>query len=418
MVESWPVAVGVVLPRESLQRLEHAHLTENGVPIPHDAEITGYWPPDQSWIKWVLLRFRATTDRDYRLVLAAGPPRAPGPPLATETKTQITIDTGPLEVVISKNAPDLLESVELGGIPQLWGNEAASHSMTVVDDLPDGGGPPISGPATFEDVVTVVEANTDLWAAVKKTGIYRWGGRDIARLDLRYELFEGETFVRLYHTVTWLERTEPLPFPNPMCDFPVEDLSIRASDVALTFPFVDYSRAQEQTSFRVGFEPPVNEETFELIFDAEGKVVQAAPGSSTAPHVRGTYPNLAGWFSVVVDGGGRESAVVVRDLWQTYPKMVTARLEALRLSLWSDSTGAAVGDAHRGLSFEVRDILPEAAWWWWRQDYDASVPLAARSSRWGDQEYVTDFFTCTGLPLPHHFVHEWYSIHVFEHTGQ
>ncbi len=62
-VKDFPVAVGLVFPDGELTSLPGGRIVDNrGTAVPFDAEATGWWDGAHKRIRWLLLKFAASTD--------------------------------------------------------------------------------------------------------------------------------------------------------------------------------------------------------------------------------------------------------------------------------------------------------------------------------------------------------------------
>jgi hypothetical protein len=186
--------VGLVFPEEELaSAASGAVRNERGEMVPFEAEPTGWWSPEKKSVKWLLLHFRASTDRHYFFEPGGEPRRPEGPPLATVDATGWRIATGPLAVRLAQGSGRLFEEVTLNGKSGL---EAAGPTPVLVTD---------DGACTLGEWTVALEQNSPARAVVKAGGFFLDAKKTkIARLDVRMEFFQGEGFVRLHHTLTWM----------------------------------------------------------------------------------------------------------------------------------------------------------------------------------------------------------------------
>jgi hypothetical protein len=107
-----PVTFGVLFADQTLASVDHARLiTADGTTVPAQIASTATgWRRDGS-VRWALIS--ATLDRETEYFVEYGTQvtaRAPSGMTVTETDAAITVDTGPLQVSISRTRPTLLDA--------------------------------------------------------------------------------------------------------------------------------------------------------------------------------------------------------------------------------------------------------------------------------------------------------------------
>jgi len=326
-VRDFPVSVGVVFPDGVLKSvLGGAVVDEEGERVPFEAEATGWWDPEKTRVKWLLLHFRASTDRKYFFDTTKSPLHPGGKPIAAVGADRITVDTGALRVGLATVKPSLFESVILRGAPVLG---ADADSLILVAD--DG---ETQTPGRLEDWSLALEESTPARATVRANGIFRFpNGDPLAQVGLRYQFFKGETFVRVYHTLTWM----------------VKDTAIGAREYA------------------VGLRPSLGEKGTLLVGESDhtdahtsvpwtpatvATALQDAPEhfaiqAADKPVKEGRH--LGGW-SALAGEDDRGVSIALREAWQTWPTAFTARDGALCVEFWP-SEGPRMG-------FRPEDIMP------------------------------------------------------------
>ena len=318
-----PVAVGLVFPSGEMTSPDAGGLRDDtGRALPFDSEVTGWWEPERRNVKWLLLRFRADTDRRYVFSTDGKPLRPEGPAMAAERDGLVEVNTGPLRVTLRQGGGRLIDSAELNGRPMLAeGGIEQILTLTFSD-----------GAATLKDWRVAIEESTPDRTLLRGTGRLATSWSEAAAtVDVRMELHRGESFVRVWHTLTWR----------------VANAAIGARDYALIL-----QPLPEANVIRMGLEdaaefpalswtgkPPLyahQDRPDHFSVEADGKSV-------------GEGKRLAGWVAVErPDGLG--VAVAVRDFWQTYPKAFALNAGRLRVELWS-SRGPPMG-------FQFQDIMP------------------------------------------------------------
>ena len=311
VVRDFPVAVGMVFPDGELRSVPGGRLVDDqGRAVPFEAEATGWWSPKRDSVKWLLLRFHVDTDRRYFFEPGASGRAPVGDPLAKETGAAIVVDTGPLRVSIDKAKPGLLDTATLNGKPML---RSVADPLVIAAD--DG---KTRAPGALSGWKSRLAENTPARAVVASTGLFAFpDGKPMARLDVRYAFFKGQSSVRICHTFTWMVR-------DPQVG--IRDLSVRLRPqladggrvlVGLSDFTDDAWSSDRNPAVRVlAWQKSGDEFNIELA----GKVVEQGN-------------RLGGWVAVE-DADGRGVGVSLRHAWQTYPTAFGAADGEIQVQFW------------------------------------------------------------------------------------
>ncbi len=324
-VKRFPVAVGIVFPEAEAPREAKGSLFDDlGREQPVEIEPTGWWDPERTRIKWLLLRFRADADRKYEFEPRGRSSVAGGAVLATLNDGQIDVHTGPLRVRLSVDTPSLFANASLNDHAMLSPLEVPH--VLVADD----------GKGQFQTSLREwrweIEDATATRAELRGRGTFvRPNGAPLASLDLRLQFFSGESFVRLYHTLTWLEKDVSLGVrewalrlkPALGRDAVVRIGESDYGDANSTFSSVGQVIAQQESADRF------------TIRNAGNAATEGA--------------RLGGWFAVE-DKEERGVGIALRETWQMFPKSFAMRDGEMRLEFWP-SAGPRMG-------FREEDIMP------------------------------------------------------------
>lgn len=289
-----PVAVGVVFPAREMTSADAGALVDDGGrAVPFESEATGWWEPERRNVKWLLLRFRADTDRRYVFRTDGNARRPTGAPMVAERDGSIEVDTGALRVVLRQGSGRLIDSAELRGKAAL-GDGGVEQLLRLT--FPDGA-------TMMKDWRVAVEESTPDRVLLRCTGRLATSWSEAAAtVDARMEFHRGESTVRLWHTLTWR-------VANP---------AIGARDYALTLRVppgagvvrlgTDDARGETEGL------PWADRNALYAHQDQPDHFSVAVDGKTTEEGKR-----LGGWIAVErPDGAG--VGVAVRDFWQTYPK--------------------------------------------------------------------------------------------------
>lgn len=328
-VKDFPVSLGLIFLEGELNSAPGGAVVDDlGSAIPFDWEVTGWWSPEKESVKWLLLHFKASSDRKHSFVLGAEPAGPQGKPLAVESGGGIAVDTGPIQARLAPGNAPVFESVALNGRPIL---APKASFFEMVDD---------EGRAlSCDDWTLTLEQNTPLRAVIKAEGLMSLPGKPpLAKLSVRYQFFAGEGFVRLYHTFIWMEKS-PEPGANR--------ISVRLRPAVGTRGVVrvgvsDYTDDAKQATFSSQGDVVAYQD------DAEHYAIQQ-DGREIAAGKR-----LGGWVSVE-DDDGRGVGVSLKNAWQTYPTALAVRKGDIEIGLWPQEAGR--------FSFEERDIMPDSLYY-------------------------------------------------------
>ena len=347
------IAGGLPLPRGAIDRPDQARVFLSGKEAPLQSEVLAYWP-DRS-IKWLLLvcpldgdggytftpgsgegdevRFKVTLRKGKPLdaVLRFGKGVRAGVAAAClqvrETAEGVRINTGPLNLEL-KPGQRWLASAMLHGREMLRPDAGAQAFVDFLrtDNLypvgethPDGCDDP--GPIRIRKIE--VEEAGPLRAVVRLEG--RALAREPATVVLRIEAYAGRPYVRMFHSVVF-EQADPrevfvrrmgLRFPLAL---DADTLECRAGvqDGPRTIS-LSGDAGLRQTSHL----------NYELWRKADGERHR---------EIRDSAHCSRGWLGVADGDAGL--AVVVRDMWQDFPKELVVRKSGpdFEMGLWPESS--------------------------------------------------------------------------------
>ncbi len=306
-VLDFPSTTGLIFPEGFLREGPAGRLVDDrGRSIPFESEVTGWWDVDHSSIKWVLLHFRASENRTYYFEPGRKAKRFDGDALGGQTPDAVEVDTGPLRVRLSMDQPRLFESVKLHGQEQV-DPDAAEFTLTA-DDTKE------QIPGRLLDWKAGLEESTAARATVKASGMFKYpDGRPMARLDLRYCFYRGESFVRLYHTLTWM----------------IKDTRVGARDVSLSMKPVRSKTSEVYIGLTEGDTPlRINKDHFSLHQDRADHFT-----AQSGDLVIREGKQIGGWV-YLGDAAGMGISVSLRHAWQTHPTSFSLNEGRLSLQFW------------------------------------------------------------------------------------
>jgi len=356
-----PVSVGVVFPKAALKASQSGRVVDDRRQVvPLDTEVTGWWEPERRNVKWLLLKFPATTDRQYFLEYPAESATDSGQPIATLADGVITVHTGPLDAEFKPSAR-LFSRLALNG-QDILNSEAEPHRL-VLDDQPGAG--------TFSEMKWEIEEATPHRATIRGRGFYRTAAAErAAQLDLRIQFFKNESYVRLYHTIVWMIR-------DPAVGAHEISLRLRPNlepGGEIVVGVEDENAGQE---WRDGW-------TTDSQFYFHQSDVNRFTAFKDRKEVRRSR-RMAGWLCMT-GADGRGMSVSLRDAWHMYPKAFSLEEGKLGIQFWP-SRGEPMG-------FSLKHIVPDSLYHkkeWERYQWSKEVK---------------------------HAVHEQQGNAVFEHTAE
>jgi len=197
-VKDWPVSVGLVFPDGELPAgSKFAVMDDRNNSVPFESEVTGWWSAEKKNIKWLLLHFKASTNRYYRFVPSVDGERPTGRPMAVSTADGVVINTGPLQAKLTPRKALVMDSTILN-------DQSVLVPSASLFEMEDDEGRALG----CEDWKLTVEVNSPFRTVVKAEGNLGLPGKEpTAKLLVRYQFFAGESFVRLSHTLIWIPQS-------------------------------------------------------------------------------------------------------------------------------------------------------------------------------------------------------------------
>jgi len=313
----WPVRVGVPLPPDAVASAEQLAVFENGKRIPAQITARATWSPDGP-PKWVHVHFvgkyRNGKPAKYRLKRAAAsvPPeggttnaRAQSA-MVEEDNERIVVDTGAVKFEVVRKG--------FAGIERAWLGDSK---------LIDGFGGPY---------------------VVDERGI-RWESRFDERAEVTVEEQNEVRVVILARG--WLKNPEAKT--EPLCPFQTRIIAHRGSPmirfqqhVVIGFDAHQHQLADVGFQFATGgprFSTGVDGQTIagdipgkQHVFVHQDRYDRVRVAGQAAEVVEGK--RSAGWFALHGAQNGTTAALLLRDVWQKFPKEMELAWTRMTLHLW------------------------------------------------------------------------------------
>jgi len=379
---------GVPLPRGAITSAENVVLRREGKEVPLQAKALAFWP-DKS-IKWVLLTFPLDGCGGYEVTAAAGGNAAATIPIHVTTRRnetlpfelaygpdvrrgkltsplrvareadRVTVDTGRLSWTVATGKGGFLTSATLDGQPIVREGGARRNFLDYLSATNDYATCTSGAVGKLEPSDAVidkieVEEEGPLRAVVKLTG--KFPCQDEAGHTLRIEAYAGRTYLRVFHSVTFMQKD-------------IYERMVRGMGLRLPLALGD-----SVSAYAGGEGEPVRLEGARAGLAHPSYLHYEAwqaekPGGPAATVGRGE--KSAGWLDV--SDGRRGCTVVDRFMWQEFPKEISCDLTGKELTAWlwpesenlmdvrrySEYPHEAQGESTGGCTFKQwKPMLPE-----------------------------------------------------------
>lgn len=309
-VRDFPTSAGLVFLKGEVASPPVGELVDDqGRPVPCEMEVTGWWEKEKQNVKWLLLHFRASTDRHYFFEPGKASRRVAGAPVARQEGARVLVDTGVIQAEMDPAKGGLFQEVRLNRKPV-----AASGTGDLVLVVDDGRA---VVPVRLEGWKVILEASTPARASVKATGFWRSAdGKPVARVDVRCLFFKGEAFVRVEHTLTWM----------------IQDVKWGIRELSVSFGALP----GPSRGARIG----LGEFTDDAFPVSLGQGVSVEARQDRGDHfsikvgdrASSEGKRLGGWISLT-GADGRTAALALRHAWQRYPAALVAEDGRIRAQL-------------------------------------------------------------------------------------
>ena len=231
------VSGGVPLPRGAISSAENLVLRREGNEVPLQAKALAFWP--DKTIKWALLTFPLDGRGGYEITAAAGGRAAATIPVQVTTRrneaipfelaygpdlqrgklasplrvtrdgNRVTVDTGRLSITVATGKGGFITSASLDGQPIVRESDGRRNFLDYLNVTGDyasctsgAAGKPEPSDAVIDKIE--VEEEGPLRAVLKLTG--KFPCRDEAGHTLRIEAYAGRTYLRVFHSVTFMQK--------------------------------------------------------------------------------------------------------------------------------------------------------------------------------------------------------------------
>ncbi len=313
---AFPISLGIPMPYGALRTNEVPVLVRNGKAVAAQWQPLATWGPGEAgWTRWLGLTFTADfvdgSATGYRLL----PPGAASSPQETplrveERAGEVVVETGPLRFVVSKTNFRGPEQIATRGPDGQW--------VPVGEAAP---GPYIETAegerfraSECREVELRIEERGPVRVEVVASGWYvRPGAPEQRRCRFRVRLhaYAGASRIDLQHRTILTDASREL----------------RLADVGFALP----AGAVTQWAAGIG-SVPGEVRTGVLGMGERLALVQDAPDSVRLNGTPELGQRLEGWL--VLEGGAGSVLCLMRDIWQKYPKEISATAHAVTFHSW------------------------------------------------------------------------------------
>ncbi|MDJ0786174.1 MAG: hypothetical protein QNK05_05160 [Myxococcota bacterium] len=347
--DGWPLSVGVPLaraaslPRSDVESNLGLSLADGlGTAGPAALELRSAWQDDDGTnptstdpAQWVGVDFQYVVGQDsYTVGPATAPVAHPDPVLVTPNATNYTISTGDMVAVVPKAGQGpLLESVSVDGSAVV---DQGTDPVQWFQDRRD----PRRMHHARSDMVTV-EKDNGLHAIVKVKGRYvdQTTQTDTCHFVTRLHFYAGHEMIGIQHTFIFEGDPTQLQIDEMALEFKAAGTNIIAAaadaDESRTWvrePLAagESLSAYQKDHYHWGVDPVVAEPFTVDKIDSAGAVTNFADGIKAGP-----------WAAA--HDGTTTTGLILRDLWEQFPKQLLVTRDGITAYLWSSRDGGTGG---------------------------------------------------------------------------
>lgn len=318
---TWPMRAGVPLPINAVKDASQLALFADGKPVPSQIKPIARWCPEGS-VQWVHVDFlgayNAGKPAEYRLKVQKIPPEGGTPNRVTQTDDRIEVDTGAIRFEVNRR--------KFTGVEKAWFDPSGMGKYDEANPVVSGSvGPYLEDgrmirfdAANDTNAVVVVEEQGPVRVTIRAEGWYVSADRSVVPLCkfvTRITAFAGQPMLRVsHHTIL-------------ACDTQKN----RFKDIGF------HIAATNSETFHLGADGttkegplPASPKTVFLHQDRYDHFRLVGLGTNTVDGAKSD-----GWFSIGSTNSAQPSlTVVLRDIWQKFPKEVEMGRDGLTLHFW------------------------------------------------------------------------------------
>jgi hypothetical protein len=337
----WPVTAAVPLPLGAVRDVSRLAVVEDGKPITSQITAAAHWSgASDASVQWAHVSFLARYDRgkprSYRLRQQDGAAARGAAVRVEQNDKTITLDTGALRVEVNRKG--------FSGIERAWRDATGESRYDLDRPVIDNRALGQTGPYLIDGRLVRYEARFDKNATVEleESGPFRatvvargWFVRDekqsesLCQFVTRITAIAGESTLRVSHHViltydTRVTRLADVGFPLAVVGAQRFALGVDGQVTQGELPAIPAEIKARRDGTRKIPGVYLLQEKHDAL-----RVVGAAGEPITGKR-------SDGWFSALpaADAKGPRATLVLRDIWQKFPKEVELSRQAMTLHLW------------------------------------------------------------------------------------
>ena len=348
-----PFHASIPLPLNAVDDTGLLRLEEDGRPVPSQIRPVATWGPAGS-VRWAHLqfigRYRDGRAAQYRLLQGATPvvvPAGPATVKVDETPRQITVDNGTVRFVVNRQ--------RFSGIEQAWFDPTGSGrydpaSPLVVTNRQMTGPYLVDGrmirfeASADKEVKVEIEERGPVKVTIAATGWYtepRKNGGRLCQFKTRITCHAGQPAIRVsHHTIisfdTRMAMLKDVGFPIPVAAAQRYRLGADQEEKAGALPAIPANPVPDRDG--------ITDIPSVYLHQDRSDHFRLMQGGTALGEGR----RSDGWASVLVTNRAEEVGVVLRDIWQKFPKEIEMSAQGLTLHFWP---------AHGRRSFTLEEEL-------------------------------------------------------------
>ena len=337
--DGWPLTVGVPYAKDASVGAGNVGTAfafqAGGAGAPADVDLRATWQ-DGGNAQWVGVDFQFAAGEDnYTLVAGTGTAAHPDPVTVTTGASEHTVSTTDLVAVVPLSGGPLLQSVSIGGHTVISQGTNAVQWLEIADG------------SRYEAVVAAVtvEKAGGLHSILRAEGDYvKVGAADVGgHFVTRLHFYAGQRMIGIQHTYIWDADPDLFKLAELAVDFRTAMPTGRAGTarhdgtddrVTVVMNPGEALSVYQRDHFHWALDPDTSQQpAYRLDHDQPLSPVFTPDPDDKA----------GSWIGV--QDGTVTTALVLRDLWEQFPKRLQAEEDRITAYLWSSRSGNPAVDA-------------------------------------------------------------------------
>lgn len=342
----YPLGVGVPFPKNFLKKENLALLnviSDKSGTVPSNIEIRSLW--NDEYVQWVWIDFEGDPFHQYKLVMhhKKSLTYRRGIKLI-EDKNQIQVDTGKIKIKFVKNKSTPTK-VSIKGRPTIKGDGFGVYLVTHKDEMSYASG-------SEAELEWEVETHNPQRTVIRIEGNYILAGEAIARMILRYDFFNKQSFFKMEHRLIITKKPSEVSFKEYGITMPMYTRN------AISYFGVDHQSVE--------LEGHKNKSTWVFQKDyprwsIQDKICHIGRNND----VNSIYQVADGWAEAYHENKKIGVVLGIKNFAETFPKELLINKKGITAKLWSGRSGISL-DYHpktRLKHFLGEKYLQETYWY-------------------------------------------------------